>query len=93
MNSDKSRPRRHDLLKAFDDNCLVYIEFKSQNSGEILELLCSRPPSVRNQGVDSSRLVVDRMDEKRYEVIAWSSIKSWNRDGKVKTKVVDSLEA
>ena len=93
MNSNKSRPRRHDLLKAFDEGLLVYIEFKSQNSGEILELLCSRPPSVRNQGVDNSRLVVYRMDENRYEDIAWSSIKSWNKDGKVKTKVVDSLEA
>ena len=93
MNSNKSRPRRHDLLKAFDDGLLVYIEFVSQNSGELLELLCTRPPSVRNQGVDNSRLVVYRMDESRYEDIAWSSIKSWTKDGKVKTKVVDGLEA
>ena len=93
MNSDKSRPRRHDLLKAFDDGLLVYIEFISQNSGELLEILCSRPPSVKNQGVDNARLVVYRLDENRYEDITWSSIKSWNKDGKVKTKVVDSLEA
>ena len=93
MNSEKSRPRRHDLLKAFDDGVLVYIEFISQNSGELLQILCSRPPSVKNQGVDNSRLVVYRMDENRYEDIAWSRIKSWMKDGKVKTKVVDSLEA